>query len=115
MIATKLSRSVSTYFDTLTPWAMHFALSAYTVADPRPPTGSPLLSAREWWRDNMFVITAFREHFEERSSLGDAPEFGPGIDGISPETRETIRAILARVSHPLRQRASRQRSTRRGC
>jgi ATP-dependent Clp protease ATP-binding subunit ClpC len=92
---------VGTYFDTLTPWAMHFALSAYTVADPRPPTGSPLLSAREWWRDNMFVITAFREHFEERSSLGDAAEFGPGLDGISPETREIVKAILARVSHPM--------------
>ncbi len=91
---------VSTYFDTLTPWAMHFALSAYTVADPRPPAGKPLLSAREWWRDNMFVITAFREHFEERASLGDAPAFGPGIDGLSPETREIVRAILARISHP---------------
>ena len=52
----------------------------------------------------MFVITAFREHFEERSSLGDAPEFGPGLDGITPETREIVKGISP--ASAIRSRAS---------
>ena len=51
---------VSAFFDTLTPWAMTFALKFFTIARPRPPVGAPLLSAREYWRDNMFAITALR-------------------------------------------------------
>jgi len=92
---------VSAFFDTLTPWAMTFALKFFTVAKPRPPVGAPLLSAREYWRDNMFAITALREYLDVRSHLGDEPEYGPAFDSTTPEQREVIKGVLARVSHPL--------------
>ena len=92
---------MSAFFDTLTPWAMTFALKFFTVAEPRPPVGAPLLSAREYWRDNMFAITALREYLDERSRLGDDPAFGPALEGTTPEQREVIKGVLARISHPL--------------
>src|SRR5262249_19538120 len=50
---------------------------------------------------NTFVIAAFREHFDERSRLGDAAEFGASIDGKPPETQNLIASFLARLKHPL--------------
>jgi ATP-dependent Clp protease ATP-binding subunit ClpC len=93
--------TVITFFDNLTPWGVHFGLAYLAVAEPRPPVGAPLLVAREYWRDNMFVITAFRDYLEIRDGLGDAADFGPGIESASPETRETIKALLSRIRHPL--------------
>jgi len=93
--------SVIAFFDTLTPWAMYFALKLFLAADPRPPVGAPLVAVREWWRDNMFVVTAFREHFDERSRLGDEALFGSALDGKPQETQDLIKSFLARVSHPL--------------
>ena len=92
---------ISAFFDTLTPWAMTFALKFFTVAEPRPPVGAPLLAAREYWRDNMFAITALREYLDERSRLGDDPAFGPALEGTTPEQREVIKGVLGRISHPL--------------
>ena len=93
--------TVTAFFDNLTPWGLHFGLSYLAAAYPRPPVGVPLLSARDYWRDNMFVITAFREYLEERADLGDEPDFGAGLEAATPEARETIKAVLARINHPL--------------
>jgi len=93
--------TVTAFFDNLTPWGLHFGLSYLDAAYPRPPVGVPLLSARDYWRDNMFVITAFREYLEKRADLGDAPDFGAGLEAATPEARETIKAVLARINHPL--------------
>ena len=93
--------TVTAFFDNLTPWGLHFGLSYLAATNPRPPVGVPLLSARDYWRDNMFVITAFREYLDKRASLGDEPDFGAGLDAATPEARETIKAVLARINHPL--------------
>ena len=93
--------TVTAFFDNLTPWGLHFGLSYLAAASPRPPVGVPLLSARDYWRDNMFVITAFREYLDTRAGLGDAPDFGAGLAAATPEARETIKAVLARINHPL--------------
>jgi ATP-dependent Clp protease ATP-binding subunit ClpC len=92
---------VLAFFDTLSPWGMHFALKAFLAADPRPPVGAPVAAIREWWRDNAFVIAAFREHFDERSRLGDEAEFGSAIEGKPQETQNLIRGFLTRLKHPL--------------
>lgn len=93
--------TVVVFFDALSPWAVYFALKLFLAADPRPPVGAPLAAAREWWRDNMLVVAAFREHFDERSRLGDEPHFGSALDGKPQETQDLIKGFLARVSHPL--------------
>ena len=92
---------VVAFFDTLTPWGMHFALRLFLAADPRPPVGAPVAAIREWWRDNTYAISAFREHFDERSRLGDTAEFGSALDGKPQETQNLIRAFLVRLNHPL--------------
>lgn len=92
---------VLAFFDTLTPWGMYFALKLLLACDPRPPVGTPLASVRDWWRDNTFVIAAFREHLDERSRLGDEPDFGSALNGKSQETHNLIRGFLARLNHPL--------------
>ena len=92
---------VMAFFDTLTPWGMHFALKMFLSANPRPPVGAPVAAMREWWRENTFVIAAFREHFDERSRLGDKAEFDSAIDGKSQETQNLIRGFLVRLNHPL--------------
>ncbi len=93
--------TVLAFFDTLPPWSMYFALKFFCTADPRPPVGEPLASASEWWRDNLQIINAFREHFEERHALGDTAEFGNALEGKTPEDREQIKAFLSRMRHPL--------------
>ncbi len=89
------------FFDALTPWGMYFALKLFLAADPRPPVGTPLSNVAEWWRDNMFVVTTFREHFDDRSRLGDEARFGSALDGTSQEKLNLIKSFLARLSHPL--------------
>ena len=94
--------TVVSFFDNLTPWGLHFGLSlSRSPPIPRPPVGVPLLSARDYWRDNMFVITAFREYLDKRASARRRADFGAGIDAATPEARETIKAVLARINHPL--------------
>jgi hypothetical protein len=93
--------TVLAFFDTLSPWGMFFALKLLLAGDPRPPMGAPLAFAREWWRDNAFVIAAFREHLDDRSRLGDAPDIGSALDGKPQETHDLIRSFLARLNHPL--------------
>jgi ATP-dependent Clp protease ATP-binding subunit ClpC len=92
--------NVVAFFDTLTPWGMHFALKAFLLADPRPPVAAPLGSVREWWRDNTCVIAAFREHFDDRSRLGDEADVGSALDGKPQETQDLIKSFLARLNHP---------------
>ena len=92
---------VLSFFDTLSPWGMHFALKALLAADPRPPVGAPLAAIREWWRDNTYVIAAFREHFDERSRLSDEADFGSALEGKPQETQNLVRAFLVRLKHPL--------------
>ena len=92
--------TVLSFFDTLAPWGMHFALKLFLVAEPRPPAGAPLAAIREWWRDSLFVISAFREHFDERARVGDDPQFGHALERKPLETQDLIKAFLVRVSHP---------------
>lgn len=92
---------VAAYFGSLTPWGIHFALVYFATLDERPPVGAPLLEARDYWRDNSFVIGAFRQYIDERRVLGDKPDFGPGLERASLETRATIKAVLDRLYDPL--------------
>ncbi|MFN3623707.1 MAG: AAA family ATPase [Hyphomicrobium sp.] len=92
---------VMTFFDGLTPWGLHFGLAYFNSVSSRPPMGAPLLSARGYWPDNIFVATALREYLDGRGKLGDTPDFGPGLAGVSQETCDTIKLVLARVHHPL--------------
>jgi ATP-dependent Clp protease ATP-binding subunit ClpC len=92
---------VTSYFDGLTPWAMHYALKYFLAVEPRPPVGAPLIAAKEWWRDNVVIPSLFRDYFVQRERLGDAPEFGPGLASVSPGAHAVIKAFLERVNHPL--------------
>src|SRR4029078_12565912 len=67
------------YFDNITPWAIYFALAYFVHCNPRPAVGAPPRSAKEWWRDNIFLAPFFRDHFIERESLGDTPAFDWGV------------------------------------
>jgi ATP-dependent Clp protease ATP-binding subunit ClpC len=92
---------VMTFLDGLTPWGTHFALAYIATSSPRPPVGAPLLAARSYWPENNFLVTAVRDYLETRQGFGDAAEFGPGIDAASQETCDSVKALLARVHHPL--------------
>ncbi len=93
--------TVMTFFDNLTPWGTYFGLAYIASIEGRPPVGAPLLHARSYWADNTFVATAYRDYFDMRQERGDSPDFGPGLDTASQETRDTIKALLARIQHPL--------------
>lgn len=93
--------TVMMFIDGLTPWGVYFALDYITSVTNRPAVGAPLLSARDYWRENTFVISALRDYFTVRQGLGDDAEFGPRLADASPEMRDTIRAMLTRVQHPL--------------
>lgn len=91
---------VQTYFESLPPWAMYFALRLFLAVEARPPAGLPLIAVREWWRDNMFLVRMFREYFEDRDKLGDAPAVDNALDAATPEQHEQIRVFLQRIGHP---------------
>ena len=61
------------HFDKLYPWPMHFALEYFLAVQPRPPIGTPLLGAKDWWCDNAVIPMLFRDYFAARERLGDAP------------------------------------------
>lgn len=93
--------TVLSFLDNLTPWGTYFGLAYVASATPRPPVGAPLLSARPYWADNTFIASAVRDYLDARQQFDDAAAFGPGLGGASQETCDTIKAILARVHHPL--------------
>jgi ATP-dependent Clp protease ATP-binding subunit ClpC len=93
--------NVLTFFDTLTPWGLYFALKLFVLADPRPPVGAPFTAVRDYWRDNTFAIGAFREYLDDRAQLGDVADFGTALRGVSAEAQAPIKAFLARLNHPL--------------
>jgi ATP-dependent Clp protease ATP-binding subunit ClpC len=90
---------VVAHFDKLYPWPMHFALEYFIAAnEKRPPVGAPLAGAKEWWCENTMVLMLFREYFEQRSKLADAPVFGPA--GPSQAAAAGLKAFLECVRHP---------------
>lgn len=93
--------TVMMFLDGLTPWGVYFALDYIASVNPRPPVGAPLLSARDYWRENTFITSALRDYLAIRQEQGDTADFGPGLADASPETRDAIRAVLTRVQHPL--------------
>ena len=93
--------SVLAWFDNIVPWAMYFALAYFNTCIPRPAVGAPLMHAKEWWRENMFVPAMFHDHFEERERLRDPPVFEAAIRDAPPAQFATIRAFLERVHHPM--------------
>ncbi|MEI9901444.1 MAG: AAA family ATPase [Hyphomicrobium sp.] len=93
--------TVMTFFDSLTPWGVHFGLAYVASLSQRPPVGAPLLASRGYWSDNTFISAAYRDYFDTRQQLGDEAVFGPGLEAASQETCDTIKALLARVHHPL--------------
>jgi ATP-dependent Clp protease ATP-binding subunit ClpC len=93
--------SIAAFFDNLSPWAMHFALRYFLTLPSRPPAGAPLVNAKEWWRENIFIPALLRDYFAERQRLGDAAVFGPAIEAVHPAQRAVIAALLARVQHPM--------------
>jgi ATP-dependent Clp protease ATP-binding subunit ClpC len=92
---------VVAYFDNLTPWAMHFALKYFLAVEPRPPVGAPLANTKDWWRENMFIPSMFRDYFSQRETLGDAALLGPAFDEVLPATHAVVKAFLERVNHPM--------------
>ncbi len=87
--------------DTLGAWAMYFALQYLLALDPRPPMGVPLTGAEEWWRENAFMRSIFREYLNQRERLGDAPRFGSEVEAISTDQKAVTREFLERLKHPL--------------
>ena len=82
----------------LRPWTIRFALDYALSLEPRPPVGAPLLRAPYWWADNLVIPGLFRDYFEARA--GDAPTFGPGLDGLDAEAPEHIAGLLKKIGHP---------------
>jgi len=89
---------VLAHFDNLYPWPMHFALEYFVSAEPRPPVGTPLAGAKDWWCDNAVIPVLFRDYFAQRERLGDVPVFGPTAP--PPQASATIKLLLERIRHP---------------
>jgi ATP-dependent Clp protease ATP-binding subunit ClpC len=92
---------VTAFFDNLAPWGMHFALQYFLAVEPRPPMGAPTVGARDWWRENAFIRSFFRDYLSQRERLGDAPEFGPTLQETPIEQKAVIKAFLECLKHPL--------------
>ncbi|MGO9460692.1 MAG: AAA family ATPase [Rhodomicrobium sp.] len=84
-------------FDSLAPWAMHYALTYFLTLNERPAPGAPFVNAKEWWRDNSIVAMAAQEYFDECELSGDRPTFGGALDAVPPASYPLIRGFLERL------------------
>jgi ATP-dependent Clp protease ATP-binding subunit ClpC len=84
---------------THSPGALHYVLRFLNTLDPRPPSGDPVTIADRWWAHHAMLIETFREYFEERSKLGDPPQFGALIQAPGVEL-EHVEGFLKRIDHP---------------
>lgn len=91
---------VLTHFDRLVPFAFHFAFEYFQSLESRPPVGAPLLTARDWWKNNTLIALLLREYFTRAEHLGDTITFGPGLATTPAASHEDITAVLGRVQHP---------------
>lgn len=86
-------------FQNLTIQEMHYGLRYFASLGSRPPVGGPVVLARDWWSGNASVVESFREYFDARQKLGDAPEFGAYLDWSMCSSPVLILNLLHRVEH----------------
>jgi len=81
-------------------WPLHFTLKYLERLDDRRPAGTILGAVRDWWRDDLFHLNCFRQHFDELQRLGDTPRIGDDLSGRPQEQLTAITDFLRRVRHP---------------
>jgi ATP-dependent Clp protease ATP-binding subunit ClpC len=88
-------------FPKLVPWAMYFALNYFAeLKSWRPPVGSAVVGAKDWWGNVPLVPVIFRDYFVRRAALNDAPEFGSSLQSQAASPIPVIRGFLERIDHP---------------
>jgi ATP-dependent Clp protease ATP-binding subunit ClpC len=86
---------------TYSPGLLHFVLRYFAALETRPAPGAPALIAQPWWATHSMLIESFREHFETRQAMGDAPTFGAENDLSRGDfDRGAVEAFLGGIDHP---------------
>jgi ATP-dependent Clp protease ATP-binding subunit ClpC len=94
------AQEIASSFARLRPWAMHYALEYLGSLKTRPPAGTPVASADQWWRDNLVIPGLFRAYFTKLQSAGDEPVFGPAATSAHASEPAEIEAFLKILDHP---------------
>jgi ATP-dependent Clp protease ATP-binding subunit ClpC len=97
----ELAQTISTDFDKLHLWAMFFALKYLCGLERRPPVGEPLAAAKEWWAENVLILSFFRDYFTQRAAKADSATFGASLARTPAASTGAIRGFLERVNHPM--------------
>ena len=91
--------AMARHFRHLPPWAMFQALQYFSTIENRPPCGALVLHGNEYWLHTPIVPGLFREHFERRTGLGDAIDFGDALTSAANADLEQAEAILRKVDN----------------
>ena len=75
----ELAQAISADFDKLHLWAMFFALKYLCGLERRPPVGEPLAAAKEWWAENVLILSFFRDYLTQRAAKNDSATFGASL------------------------------------
>jgi len=96
----QLCQTVLAQLKHLRPWPIYFVLRYILSLTSRPPVGAPAARAQYWWRENIIIVDAFREHFEDRAKLSDACGFGDALEAVEAGERDILEQFLAAIDHP---------------
>jgi ATP-dependent Clp protease ATP-binding subunit ClpC len=97
----ELAQAIGADFDKLHLWAMFFALNYLCGLEHRPPVGQPLAAAKEWWAENVLILSFFRDYLSQRAAKNDSATFGASLARTPSASTGAIRAFLERVNHPM--------------
>ena len=97
----ELAQAISADFDKLHLWAMFFALKYLCGLERRPPVGEPLAAAKEWWAENVLILSFFRDYLSQRAAKNDSATFGASLARTPSASTGAIRGFLERVNHPM--------------
>ncbi len=84
----------------LSPWPMFYALQFFLSLEDRPPVGSVLLGAPEYWGTHPLLAGLLAEYFEARAALGDTITFGPVLTDTPTAEVDAAEALLRVIRHP---------------
>ena len=97
----ELAQAISVDFDKLHLWAMFFALKYLCGLERRPPVGEPLAAAKEWWAENVLILSFFRDYLSQRAAKNDSATFGASLARTPSASTGAIRGFLERLNHPM--------------
>jgi ATP-dependent Clp protease ATP-binding subunit ClpC len=60
-----------------------------------------LAAAKEWWAENVLILSFFRDYFTQRAAKADSATFGASLARTPAASTGAIRGFLERVNHPM--------------